>query len=199
MQKWCPVQPNLCSRTHGHMTPEEHEAYIDGVYKELRTKIVRQILKDKIEELNDHLKSYDDELHAYQAKYPNIDPDEYSIMLAIHDNFVAQTKASLSHWNRLWRKAYPRKYDQDEINLDVVRSIPFQEVAIAYDFKPRQISIGKSAILCPFHIEKTPSFTIFPENHAHCFGCSWHGDAIKFVRELDGCSFPDACKKILSI
>ena len=37
--------------------------------------------------------------------------------------------------------------------------------------------------LCPFHNEKTPSFSVSPEKEIfHCFGCGAHGDAISFIR-----------------
>ena len=51
--------------------------------------------------------------------------------------------------------------------------------------------------LCPFHAEKTPSFTITPsKNLWHCFGCGQGGDAIRFVELLDGVSFPDAVRRL---
>ncbi len=47
--------------------------------------------------------------------------------------------------------------------------------------------------LCPFHEEKTPSFSIDPENKLfHCFGCGKSGDLISFVMEIEGLSFPEA-------
>lgn len=47
--------------------------------------------------------------------------------------------------------------------------------------------------LCPFHKEKTPSFTVNPERGLfHCFGCQRGGDLIAFVMEMDRCSFPEA-------
>src|ERR1043165_3003971 len=57
---------------------------------------------------------------------------------------------------------------------------------------------GRSHLgLCPFHKEKTPSFNVNEERgFYHCFGCSASGDAIKFVRELDGLSFVDAVRHI---
>ncbi|HEX4335910.1 MAG TPA: DNA primase [Polyangiaceae bacterium] len=51
--------------------------------------------------------------------------------------------------------------------------------------------------LCPFHKEKTPSFHVNEERgFYHCFGCSASGDAIKFLREMDGLSFVDAIRYI---
>src|SRR4051812_15568940 len=47
--------------------------------------------------------------------------------------------------------------------------------------------------LCPFHDERTPSFSVNAENKLyHCFGCGASGDAIKFVQETDGLNFPEA-------
>ncbi len=50
---------------------------------------------------------------------------------------------------------------------------------------------------CPFHEERTPSFTISPaKEFYHCFGCGASGDAIGFVMEYQGLSFVEAVQKI---
>lgn len=47
--------------------------------------------------------------------------------------------------------------------------------------------------LCPFHNEKTPSFTVYPaENSFYCFGCGMGGNAITFVRQIEHLDYPDA-------
>lgn len=47
--------------------------------------------------------------------------------------------------------------------------------------------------LCPFHSEKSPSFTVFPkDNSFYCFGCGVGGDAITFIREIEHLDYPDA-------
>ncbi|RUT36417.1 DNA primase [Paenibacillus zeisoli] len=49
--------------------------------------------------------------------------------------------------------------------------------------------------LCPFHSEKTPSFTVTPERQIfHCYGCGMGGNAIKFRMEIEGLSFPEAVR-----
>ncbi len=50
---------------------------------------------------------------------------------------------------------------------------------------------------CPFHNEKTPSFTINDEKgFYHCFGCGAHGDAIRWMTDQRGLSFMDAVKEL---
>jgi DNA primase len=51
--------------------------------------------------------------------------------------------------------------------------------------------------LCPFHGEKTPSFTVSPaKGFYHCFGCSAHGTAIGFLMAYDNLEFPEAVEAL---
>ncbi len=51
--------------------------------------------------------------------------------------------------------------------------------------------------ICPFHDEKTPSFTVNDaKKFYHCFGCSAHGDVIRFVSETNGISYKESAVKI---
>ncbi|RKP47482.1 DNA primase [Trinickia fusca] len=51
--------------------------------------------------------------------------------------------------------------------------------------------------LCPFHNEKSPSFTVSPtKQFYHCFGCGAHGTAIGFLMEHAGLSFPEAVNEL---
>ena len=49
--------------------------------------------------------------------------------------------------------------------------------------------------LCPFHPEKTPSFSVNPAKQIfHCFGCHAGGNAFAFLMRYEGLSFPEAAK-----
>lgn len=51
--------------------------------------------------------------------------------------------------------------------------------------------------LCPFHSERTPSFTVSPHKGIFkCFGCGEGGNVINFLMKIEGLSFPEACKKL---
>ena len=57
---------------------------------------------------------------------------------------------------------------------------------------------GKNLVgLCPFHNEKTPSFTGYPENGSfYCFGCGVGGDVITFVRRMENLDYMEAVKQL---
>ena len=56
---------------------------------------------------------------------------------------------------------------------------------------------GEATGLCPFHNEKTPSFTVSEDKgFFHCFGCGAHGDVIGFVMRSEGLEFPQAVEKL---
>ena len=80
----------------------------------------------------------------------------------------------------------PQSFIQELLNrLDVVdvveRYVPLKKAGANY------------VACCPFHNEKTPSFSVSPtKQFYHCFGCGAHGSAISFVMEHQGLSFPEA-------
>lgn len=57
------------------------------------------------------------------------------------------------------------------------------------------VKISGNNILCPFHVEKTPSCHLW-DDHFKCFGCGKYGDVISFVRDYFNLSFQDALSKL---
>ena len=65
----------------------------------------------------------------------------------------------------------------------------------------RYVQLKKAGVnhkgLCPFHGEKTPSFTVSASRQTyHCFGCGAHGNAVGFLMEHAGLGFPDAVRDL---
>jgi DNA primase len=80
--------------------------------------------------------------------------------------------------------------------LDELRARTLLSAVIAPSVK--LIKAGREyKACCPFHAEKTPSFTVNDEKHFyHCFGCGAHGDAIRFLTDARGLTFMDAVKEL---
>ncbi len=84
----------------------------------------------------------------------------------------------------------PESFIQDLLNrvdiVDVVdKSVPLKKAGANY------------SACCPFHNEKSPSFTVSPtKQFYHCFGCGAHGSAISFLMEYEGLSFVDSVHEL---
>ncbi|MEN2997953.1 MAG: DNA primase [Brevinematia bacterium] len=82
-----------------------------------------------------------------------------------------------------------------EVMSEIKNRIVIEEVIGRYVNLKR---VGKNYVgLCPFHREKTPSFTVAPEKgFYHCFGCGKSGDVFTFVMEIEKISFMEAVRKL---
>jgi DNA primase len=80
--------------------------------------------------------------------------------------------------------------------LDELRARTLLSAVIAPDVKLTKAGREWKAC-CPFHNEKTPSFTVNDDKgFYHCFGCQAHGDAIRFLTDARGLPFMDAVKEL---
>jgi DNA primase len=78
--------------------------------------------------------------------------------------------------------------------LDVIRH------HLGDGLKQRGKNPNEWTALCPFHTEKTPSFTVTTEKQFfHCFGCGIHGNAIRFVMEMEHLDFFSAVGKVAGL
>ena len=70
-----------------------------------------------------------------------------------------------------------------------------------YELVSRYVELKRSGAnhvgLCPFHTEKSPSFSVNPGRQMFkCFGCGVGGDAFEFLMRIEGLSFPEAAQRI---
>jgi DNA primase len=85
---------------------------------------------------------------------------------------------------------------RDEDIAAVRERVPLEQV-VGDHVALRNAGGGRLKGLCPFHDEKTPSFTVNPAlGFYKCFGCGASGDAITFVREIDHLDFSDAVEML---
>jgi DNA primase len=84
-----------------------------------------------------------------------------------------------------------------EATVEEIKSrIDLSELISSYGIAVKRVGSSVKAC-CPFHHEKTPSFHINDgKGFYHCFGCGESGDAIKFVRKMDGLTFVEAVTKL---
>jgi DNA primase len=84
----------------------------------------------------------------------------------------------------------PDSFKQDLLNrIDVVELIE--------RYVPLKKGGANYAACCPFHSEKSPSFTVSPtKQFYHCFGCGAHGNAISFLMEYQGLGYIEALKEL---
>ena len=76
-------------------------------------------------------------------------------------------------------------------------SIDIVKVIGEYVRLERKGATGRYSGLCPFHQEKTPSFSVHQQRQFYkCFGCGASGDVLKFVMEHDGLTFPETLRSL---
>jgi DNA primase len=86
----------------------------------------------------------------------------------------------------------------DSFKQDLLNRIDIVEVVGRY-VQLKKAGANLSG-LCPFHDEKTPSFTVSPaKQFYHCFGCQKHGNAIGFLMDYGGMGYVDAIKELASM
>jgi hypothetical protein len=76
------------------------------------------------------------------------------------------------------------------------RRYPLEDVLTRAGIRLRR-SGGRLVGCCPFHEERTPSFTVYPDQGSyHCYGCGAHGDIFTFLMASERCSFAEAVARL---
>jgi len=103
------------------------------------------------------------------------------------------------HIKRLkWLSKRGKKKVKWHTDLQTVRNQNIIAIARSYGLKLLKSGRNYKA-LCPFHNEKTASFTIYPPSRFYCFGCNEKGSVIDLVMKMENCTFKEAVKKLQSI
>jgi hypothetical protein len=96
-------------------------------------------------------------------------------------------KKSSGYWGDKVRKDYLADQIRETITVTAVLE--------HYGYKPDR----RGKMRCPFHLEKTPSFTVDKtDRNWHCYGCAAHGDVFDIVERLQDVNYPEAIAIIAS-
>jgi DNA primase len=85
------------------------------------------------------------------------------------------------------------------INTDDIRALRERaDIAVVIgDYTSLKRAGGRLKGLCPFHEERTPSFTVDPVHKLyHCFGCDAGGDVVSFLQNIEALTFPEAIERL---
>src|SRR5438067_8405064 len=110
-------------------------------------------------------------------------------VLAYNESWAPRPRG-VGSWSATSKPMIPNDFIQTLLaRVDIVevidRSVPLKKAGANY------------VACCPFHSEKTPSFTVSPSKQFyHCFGCGAHGTAVGFLMEFGGKAFPDAIEDL---
>ena len=88
------------------------------------------------------------------------------------------------------------RHEQFSKLIDRAKQADIIEVAEALGLEVRRQ--GRNFVCrCPFHDEKTPSFTVYPDQgRYHCYGCGAHGDTLDLYQEIRGVAFKTAVREL---
>ncbi len=118
----------------------------------------------------------------------------------LKDALVAENrclKASQKKFAHLLRRLERPQPMNAKFDVTTLKTVPIGSLMLT---APATDSMGNARYLCPFHDEKTGSFTVYKnDNHFYCYGCQVHGDVITFVMKQEDLSFVEACKRLQSL
>ena len=83
------------------------------------------------------------------------------------------------------------------LSQDFLNELKYQNdiVSVIESYVSLKRSSRNRVGVCPFHSEKSPSFTVFPESQSYyCFGCGAGGDVITFIRQIENLEYIEAVR-----
>jgi hypothetical protein len=116
-------------------------------------------------------------------------------LIAYYRQSLQQVEAELARrerWEAAVRHPAPRRFDQ-QFARDLKERVDLR-LLIANDVQLRKASASRAVGLCPFHVERTPSFTVWAIGF-RCYGCQVGGDHYTWLMR-DGADFPTAVQRL---
>ena len=175
-------------------TQEEVEAFEDGLVETIPAKLLE--LYDRKEAVADLVQRKADKAHDLDKRSKIF----ATALLAEEYREVKIIEKWIKYWLFIQRMIEKRtdplvEVDLTELDIAQAKAHPFEQIFSNPILKKnRKYQIG----LCPFHLEKTPSFTIYLEtNSGYCFGCHWSGDTISFRQDKDHLTFKNAVRSLI--
>ncbi len=159
--------------------------------------ILTEIATEKIKELKARLRVISEHHNQRLIILENIKDELMQFHRKIWEFQYQEEKYFIELWLKYWKgfiskpKVHPGALTPDDIQR--AKQFPLEQL---YCGQLKHVG-GRFSGLCPFHKEKTPSFTIFSENNYHCFGCNAHGDSITYLMETKQLNFPQAVKELI--
>lgn len=169
---------------------------------------LEELAKAKLTELLDRYdfieNRFDNNSALIRTEYDHPEDFISEVLLSI-EAYSASETIYLDKWIRYWRRIFDSVSKQKIIPQQELEKLSEYQIEQAKEFPIESMYVGdlrtisgKQIGLCPFHDEKTPSFTIFNDNKFHCFGCHVHGDAIDFWMKTRNVDFIQAVKDLLN-
>lgn len=193
------------SRFRAHMTATELEGYRSAVKAFERSPEGRQMAREKAAETSETLELVKEIKRLYRRKWA-LKPDTPAVRMALEIWLEAldyqlftfgwdeeRLQRDLKRWIRMGSDARKDDAAREEL-LRRAKEVPMEE---AHAFENVRRNGNRSTARCPFHAERTASFTIFhDDNHGHCYGCQWHGDVVDLRRQLHQETFSEAVRAL---
>lgn len=185
------------------MSEDIHKKAIQELDREAVTEMSDAQLVEELNhfrELLATLEEENDENPGLNGYYPGVKAF-YTESITRRENEIrrreeSQAKPEVERKPKPKPKIEPKHFFPREV-IDRIK----EEVSVLHYFSNRFGAPRKQGstyvAICPFHQEKNPSFTIYPEaNSFYCFGCGKGGDIITLVREADGLGFVEAIEHL---
>lgn len=98
-----------------------------------------------------------------------------------------------------WLRRFIANFTEDKPEIGEEEIEQAKQVPLETLIPDLKLKSGKLLRCCPFHDEKTPSFTVFKNNRYYCFGCGEHGDPITWVMKSQHINFIQAIKYLIKL